>query len=302
MANTKNILITGASGLIGTRLTAMLQQRGHQVSYLGRGKKDGPVRSFTWSIDQRHIEANAFDGIDTIVHLAGAGVADKSWTAKRKEEIMNSRTHSTRLLYDELKKGGHQVTSFIGASGIAYYGVEESQKPHTEDELPASDFLAVVTQKWEEEEDRIGELMRVCKIRTGIVLSNNGGALPKLSLPVKLLVGAPLGTGDQMMNWIHIDDHCALYVRAIEDASMQGAYNGVSPAPVTNREFTKAIARTIRRPLWLPAIPAFVMKLLLADMAYIVLKGGAVSSAKVEREGFKFRFTELDKALDDLLR
>lgn len=301
MASSKKVLITGASGLVGTHLTKMLVDRGHEVVHLGRERRSGAIKSFTWNVDQYIIEPGAFDGVNAIIHLAGAGVADKPWTEKRKAEILTSRTRSTRLLYDELKKGSHKIDCFISASGIAYYGFEDAIVPYSEDDPHGEDYLADVTVKWEAEVDKISELARVCKIRTGIALTNKGGALPMIMQPIKLFVGSPLGSGKQAMNWIHIDDLCGIYIRALEDESFKGAYNAVAPNPVNNKEFTKAIARAIHKPLWLPAVPSFVMKILLGDMAYIVLKGGAISSKKVQREGYEFKFKELDEALRDLL-
>jgi uncharacterized protein len=301
MATSKKVLITGASGLVGTHLTKMLLDRGYQVAHLGRERRGGPAKSFTWNVDQYIIEPGALDDVNAIIHLAGAGVADKPWTEKRKAEILNSRTRSTRLLYDELKKGNHKLDVFISASGIAYYGFEDSIVPYSEEDPHGEDYLADVTVKWEAEVDRIAELTRVCKVRTGIGLSEKGGALPMIMQPIKLFVGSPLGSGKQMMNWIHLDDLCGIYIRALEDESFRGAYNAVAPNPVNNKEFTKAIARAIHKPLWLPAVPSFVMKILLGDMAYIVLKGGAVSSKKVQREGYEFKYTRLDDALNNLL-
>lgn len=301
MDHPKKVLITGGTGLIGTRLTKMLFDRGYQVCHLTRKKKTYGTQSFVWSIDQHYIEPGAFAGVQTIVHLAGEGVADKPWTEQRKEELLASRTKSTRLLYDELKMGNHKVKAVISASGIAYYGVEDDGRLLTEDRQPGSDFLARLTQKWEAEVDRIGELTRVCKIRTGLVLSSKGGALPKLAEPVRWCVGAPLGTGNQYMNWIHIDDLCEMYIRMIEDETLRGAFNAVTPSPHSNREFTKAIAHVLKKPLWLPAVPEFVLKMLVGEMSYILLKGGKVSSEKIERTGFKFSFPDLNDALRALL-
>ena len=302
MGGAKKVLITGASGLIGTRLTEMLLEKQYEVVHLGRGKKKGPVTSFTWDIGKGYIEPGTFTGVDVIVHLAGAGVGDERWSEKRKEDILLSRTRSTRLLYDELKKGHHSVTTFVCASGIGYYGVEDNGKASVETDKAGVDFLAEVTRQWEAEADRIGELMRVCKLRTGFVLSDRGGALPKLALPVKWLVGAPLGPGSQYINWIHIDDLCGIYIRMIEDTSLQGAYNGVAPGPVTNREITRAIASVMGKPLFFPAVPAFVLNIILGEMAYIVLKGGAASGEKIRSEGYAFKFTDLKQALSDLLK
>ncbi len=301
MAASKKVLITGASGLVGTHLTKMLLDRGYDVAHLGREKRGGPIKSFTWNVDQYIIEPGALDNVNAIVHLAGAGVADKPWTEKRKAEILNSRTRSTSLLYDELKKDNHKIDSFISASGISYYGFEDAIVPYSEEDPPGEDYLADVAVKWEAEVDKIGELTRVCKIRTGIALDEKGGALPMIMQPIRWYVGAPLGSGKQMMNWIHIDDLCGIYIRALEDESFKGAYNAVAPNPVTNKEFTKAIAYVIHKPLWLPAVPSFVMRILLGEMASMVLKGGAISSKKVQREGYEFKYTKLDDALSSLL-
>jgi uncharacterized protein (TIGR01777 family) len=201
-----------------------------------------------------------------------------------------------------LKKDNHQVKCFVCASGVGYYGVEDNGKMLTEQGKPGTDFLADVTRQWEAEADRINELMRVCKLRTGFVLSDKGGALPELAAPVKWFVGAPLGSGNQYINWIHIDDLCGIYIQMIDNDSMQGAYNGVAPGPVTNREFTKVVASVLGKPLILPAVPSFVLNIIVGEMAYLVLKGGAASGEKVRHAGFNFKFTELKSALSDLMK
>lgn len=298
-----NVLITGGSGLIGKRLTELLLQQGHRVSHLGRTKHDGSVKSFTWNIDQRQIEPEALQGIDAIVHLAGAGIADKPWTDERKREILESRTNSTRLLYDELKKGSHTVKTFISASAMGYYGFENQEEIFKEENPPGKDFQALVAQQWEKEVDTLGALgIRVVKIRTGIVLSEKGGALKELMRPVKFYVGAPLGSGDQYMSWIHIDDHCGIFVKTMEDQKMEGVYNSVAPNPTTNRAFTNAIAKTIHKPLFLPPIPSFVLKFLLGEMAELVLYGNRVSADKIHQAGYEFKFEYVEDALQDLLQ
>jgi uncharacterized protein (TIGR01777 family) len=297
----KHILITGASGLVGTRLTEMLLSRGYSVAHLGRSRREGKVKSFVWNVDKFVIEPSALKGITTIIHLAGAGVADKRWTEKRKKEILDSRVHSSRLLYEELKKGHHQVTEFISASAVGYYGVDV-EKIFTEDDPPAKDFMAEVTRQWEDEAKKIESLgVRAVNIRTGIVLSERGGALKQMTTPIKLFAGAPLGSGQQYISWIHIDDVCQMYIKAMEDDSMAHAYNAVGPYAVTNLELTKAIAKMLNRPLLLPAIPAFVLKLILGEMAFYVLNGAKVSSEKIQKTGFQFKFKTLEDALKDLL-
>lgn len=296
-----NILITGASGLIGTRLTEMLLQKGHQVSHLSRSEKDGAVKSFKWNVDQHQIDEDALQGVDTIIHLAGAGVADKRWTAKRKQEILDSRTRSSQLLFDVLKKGNHQVTTFISASAIGYYGFM-SDDELTEDSPAGTDYLASVTKQWEEEVNKIESLdIRVVKIRIGIVLSEKGGALKEMMLPIKFFVGSPLGSGNQYLSWIHIDDLCAMFCKAVEDKRMHDAYNGVGIHPVTNRALTRAIAKVLNRPMFLPPIPGFILKLIIGEMADIVLGGSKVSASKIQQAGFSFQFDSLEKALRSLL-
>lgn len=300
---TKHILITGASGLIGTHLTEMLLEKGYSVAHLGRSQKEGRVKSYIWNVDKFEIDPEALHGVSTIIHLAGAGVAEKRWTKKRKEEILSSRTESTRLLFEELKKGNHEVTSVIAASAIGYYGFLDPEKIFKEESEPGHDFLATVTRKWEEAVDRINTLnIRVCKIRIGIVLSDKGGALKEMAAPINFFAGAPMGDGEQQLSWIHINDLCAMFIKAVEDDGMRGPYNGTGPYPVSNSALTHAIAQTLRKPIILPTIPAFALKLILGEMADLVLNGSKVSSEKIQRTGFKFKFNDLDEALKDLLQ
>jgi uncharacterized protein len=294
-----NILITGASGLVGTHLTKLLTERGHRVTHLGRSKKANIIPSFVWDVTKGTIEPKTFENIDTVIHLAGAGIADKRWTANRKQEILESRTKSTALLAKYVNANPH-VRTVVSASAIGYYGFNESAAPLTESSAVGTDFLAAVVQAWEAEADKITD-SRVVKIRTGIVLSKTDGALPEIAKPVRWGVGAPLGSGNQYVSWIHIDDLCRMFVKAVEDDSMHGAYNATAPHPVTNRELTKAIAQTLHKPLWLPAVPGFALKLALGEMANLVLYGSNVLPTRFQKDGFAFKFETLDKALQDLL-
>jgi uncharacterized protein len=299
----KNILITGATGLVGSRLTELLLQEGYRVSHVGRTKRTGKVPSYVWSIDTGTIDKGAFQDVDTIIHLAGAGVADKRWTAARKKEILDSRIKSTRLLFETLKKEPHRVKSFISASAIGFYGFTTGEEVFTEDSKPGTDFLAQVTRQWEEEVDAISSLgIRVVKMRIGIVLSDKGGALPAMGKPVRFGVGASLGSGKQYLSWIHLDDLCAMFRKAVEDETMKGAYNAVAPKWITNEEMTKSIAGALKRPLWLPSVPAFLMKMIIGEMAVIVVNGSKVSSGKIQEAGFRFQYTEPAAALSDLLK
>jgi uncharacterized protein len=299
----QKILITGGSGLIGTKLTDMLLERGHDVSHLGRSSsKDRKVRTFIWDIKDQKIDSNAFEGVETVVHLAGANVGDKPWTKKRKQEILESRTLSTRLLFDFLKNTRHSVTTLVSASAIGYYGFGDEAKVFHEGDEPGNDFLAEVVRKWEAEVDAISALgIRIVKVRVGIVLSREAGALKEMVKPIKFYLGAALGKGYQKISWIHIDDVCEVFIKGIEDREMSGPVNAVGPVPVTNRELTEAIARTLGRPITLPAVPEGILKFFLGDMADLVLKGSTVSNKKLVDGGFKYRFPTLDAALQDLL-
>jgi len=298
----KTILITGGSGLIGTELTKKLRQRGYDVRHLAREKKNKDVQVFTWDVNGQEIEPGAVEGVDAIIHLAGAGVVDKRWTEERKKEILESRTKSTLLLCNELKKGSHKVQSFICASAIGYYGLVCNDESYQEDDAPGTDFLADVTKRWEHVTKAINDLaIRVVNIRTGVVLSKEGGALEQIVRPVKFYMGAPLGSGAQYVSWIHIDDHCNIIIKSLEDINWEGPYNSVSPNPVTNKTFTKAIAKVLDKPLTLPNIPSFVLKALLGEMSSVVLYGCKVSAEKVMKAGYEFKFQNVEDALKDLL-
>lgn len=293
------ILITGASGLIGKRLTEMLTQQGHEVSHLGRTKRVGKIPSFIWDVDRGTMDEQALN-VDAVVNLAGAGVADKRWTKKRKLEILESRTKSAALLARYLNQS-QQVKTVVSASAIGYYGFGLDSVELTEESKPGNDFLAQVVKAWESELDKI-QNKRIVKLRIGIVLSEKGGALKEMATPIRWGVGAPLGSGKQYLSWIHIDDLCGMFIKAIEDSSLQGIYNASGPYAVTNNELTRTIATTLHKPIWLPPIPGFVLKVLVGEMADIVLNGSIVSSKKIQQTGYTFQFPSLDDALTNLLK
>src|SRR5688572_12244941 len=299
---TKNILITGASGLIGSRLTELLYEKGHRIAHLSRTARSGKAKTFLWDVRKDQIDNESLRPTDAIIHLAGESIGGKPWTRDRKNEILKSRTHSTWLLYEELKKGNHNVKTFVSASGIGYYGPDDKDESFNEADEQGKGFLAEVVHQWEEFVDQISSLgIRVVKIRTGVVLSEKGGALKELMKPIKFYVGAPLGKGTQVLSWIHLDDLCRIYIKAVEDESMKGIYNAVAPNPVTNREFTHRLAKAMKKHIILPPIPSVVLKLLLGEMSDLVLTGPKVSSRKIKAGGFKFEFESLDTALADLL-
>ncbi|MBY0433025.1 MAG: TIGR01777 family oxidoreductase [Cyclobacteriaceae bacterium] len=298
-----NVLITGATGLVGTRLAEILLEKGHRVAHVGRSKRAGPVPSFLWNVEHGVMEIEALRGIDAIVHLAGAGVADERWTTKRKKVILESRTKSSALLCKTLKNIPNSVKAVVSASAIGYYGFGLSDQLFTEESRPGTDYLANVVVQWEKEVDKIAELgIRVAKIRIGIVLSDKGGALKEMARPIRWGVGAPLGTGNQLLSWIHIDDLCRMFIKAVEDRQITGVYNGVGIKAITNQQMTKAIATVLNRPLLFPNIPAFILRLIVGEMADIVVNGSNVSSQKFQQAGFNFQFTDEVEALNDLFK
>ncbi|MBX2941116.1 MAG: TIGR01777 family oxidoreductase [Cyclobacteriaceae bacterium] len=298
----KNVLITGGSGLLGTRLSTMLMQKDYQVSHLSRSSSHGRIPTYRWSVNDGMLDRHAIEGVESIVHLAGAGIADKRWTATRKKEILESRTKSSELLYQTLKQNTHHVKTFVSASAIGIYGEGGPEKIFTETDKPADGFLADVVKQWEESVDKIATLgIRVVKIRIGILLSGKGGALAEMVKPIKWGVGSPLGSGKQILSWVHIDDVCRMFIKAIEDEMMIGAYNAVANNPVSNEELTMAIAKVLDRPLWAPNVPGFILKFMLGEMSELVLKGNQVSSEKIRNLGFEFEYTHLDNAVNDLL-
>ncbi len=229
-------------------------------------------------------------------------MADKRWNEKSKKEIADSRILSTQLLYNKLKENKHEISAFVCASAIGYYGFTLGNELFKEESGPGNDFLAEVVKGWEAAADQIASLsIRVVKVRTGIVLSKNDGALKKMALPVKLFVGSPLASGKQYISWIHIDDLCGIFIKAVDDNEMVNAYNGVAPHPVTNQEMTVEIAQTFKRPLWAPNVPAFALKVIVGEMADLVINGSNVSSSKIERARYQFKFPDLRLALRDLL-
>jgi uncharacterized protein len=296
-----NILISGGSGLVGTELSKMLKAKGHGVRILSR-KKSNEHEYVLWNIAQGTIDKDALNGVDAIIHLAGEGIADGPWTDDRKVSIIESRVNSTRLLLTELQKGNHSVKAFISSSATGYYS-ERGDELLFEDAMPAKDFLGTTCVLWEQEVNKIAKLgIRTVKLRTGIVLTLDGGALKKMILPFKFGLGSALGDGKQWMSWIHIKDLCEMYMYALEQEKMQGEYNAVAPNPVPNYEFSKELANVMNRAFWAPKVPAFILKLIFGEMSAVVLGSTRASSTKIEKAGFKFEFANLREALKDLLK
>ncbi len=309
-----NVLITGGSGLVGTRLTEILIARGFSVSHLTRkvagvdtshgGVGAKPVKTYLWDIKKGIIDEKALLEADYLVHLAGAGIADENWSEERKKEIIESRTKSIDLIVSKLKTLPHRLISFASASGIGYYGADTGNEHISEQHTAGSDFVAGCCIQWEAAADEIQALgIRTVKLRTGIVLSEKGGALPRLTQPVRWGVGAALGTGKQWQSWIHLDDLCEMYIKSLTDQQMTGVYNAVAPNPVTNYDLTKISAQVLKRPFWMPNVPDFALKLVFGEMASVVLGGNYVLNQRIMQEtDFDYKFVEVRKALADLLK
>ncbi|GAA4845527.1 TIGR01777 family oxidoreductase [Algivirga pacifica] len=298
----KNVLITGGTGLLGQAITDILLNKGYSVSYLSRKARTGDkVKYYQWDPEKGMIDPEAIQQAHYIIHLAGANVGGQRWTEAYKAKIVNSRVQSGKLLSDKLKELDHQVEAFISASAVGYYGHTGGQLI-TESAEAGSDFLAGVCVAWEKSTQPIVDQgIRGVWIRIGVVLAEGGGALAKMVLPVKYMVGSPLGSGKQYVSWIHIEDIARLFVFALENEQMKGVYNGAAPIPVTNKELTETIAKVLGRPILLPNVPEFALRLLLGEQADIVLKGCKVYTGKIKHQGFTFKHPDLQEALKGLL-
>lgn len=303
---TKKVLITGGTGLVGTALTGLLVEKDYAVTILTRDKnrtsKHPNIAYSFWDINKGVIDKDELLSANYIVHLAGAGIADKPWSAKRKKVILDSRVAPIKLIYNRLKNNPHQLKAFISASGVGYYGAITTNTIFEETAPAANDFLGKTCLQWEQAVDELTDLpIRTVKLRTGIVLAKNGGALPKMIQPFKFGLGAALGSGKQIMPWIHIDDLTQLYVAAIENDSFNGAYNAIA-GNVSNKDFSKTLSKALNKPFWLPNVPGFMLKFFLGEMAVILLEGSVVSNQKLLQTGFKLHFTDLEEGLKELMR
>ena len=300
----EKVLITGGSGLVGRGLTTLLLEKGYQVSWLSRKKiENGDILHYQWDVERGFLEEGALEGVNTIIHLAGESIGSGRWTASRKQRIVNSRVESARLLFERVSKMKNKPGAFISSSAIGYYGAVNSTHIFQEDDLPrADDFLSRTCRAWEDSARRFSDLgMRQVCLRAGVVLSAREGALQKLRLPVTLGLGSALGRGTQYMPWIHLRDLSQLYLHAIENKALSGPLNAVAPEHVTNREFTRTMARILGKPFWFPAIPAGLLKLLLGSMSGMLLYGSRVSANRIISSGFEFSYPGIETALANCL-
>ncbi|MFZ1784812.1 MAG: TIGR01777 family oxidoreductase [Ferruginibacter sp.] len=309
----ETVLITGGTGMVGTRLTNVLLARGYKVIVLSRShlKKTGHknLSYALWDVKKREIDMAAVGAADHLIHLAGAGVVDKKWTPAYKKEIMESRTESARLLIDALKKNNdhhpNKIKTVVSASAIGWYGADKDPvKSFNETDESSPDFLGTTCKLWEKSMEPVTWLgKRLVTLRIGIVLSNDGGALAEFKKPLRFGLATILGTGKQIISWIHIDDLCNLFIAAIENEKMQGVYNAVAPQPVSNKTLMLTLAKMMHGKFYIPIpVPTFVLKLMMGQRSIEVLKSTRVSAEKITATGFTYVYETIDAALANLVK
>jgi uncharacterized protein len=307
--NMQTVLITGGTGLIGRALTAMLVNKDYEVIILSRSAKATDNKSVSyaqWDVNNGTIDIAAIQKADYIIHLSGAGVADKRWTKKRKQEIAESRIKSGELLVKTLKENNNKVKAVISASAIGWYGPDTTdslKNGFREDAQAYEDFLGQTCLQWEQSTRPIESFgKRLVYIRTGIVLSNEGGALKKFQNPLKFGIAAILGGGKQIISWIHIEDLCRIYMYALEN-EISGVFNAVAPKPVSNKTLTLELAKKIRGKFFIPIhVPSFVLRIAIGEMSVEVLKSATINDDKIRNAGFKFLYPSLEAALNELVK
>ncbi|NLF72102.1 MAG: TIGR01777 family protein [Candidatus Anammoximicrobium sp.] len=296
-------LVTGATGFVGRKLLSRLQRPVVLSRDAAAGVRLGnEVQVVAWDPQREPAPAEAFTDVDVVFHLAGEPVAGGRWTAARKARIRDSRVVGTRNLADTIRRLARKPQVLVSASAIGYYG-DRGDEVLDETAPPGGDFLSEVCVAWEREAQAVAEAgVRVVNVRLGVVLGRDGGALPRMLTPFRLGLGSPLGSGRQWMSWIHVQDVVGLMLLAAARGDLQGPLNAAAPQPATNREFTKALGRAVRRPTFLPAVPAGVLQLALGEMAVVLLASQRVTPRRAQAAGYTFEHPDLEEALRDVLR
>lgn len=278
----------------------MLLQKGYEVNVLGRSKPKPAsqnVKSFVWNIDTGEMETAAFAGVSAIVHLAGAGIAQQRWNDERKREIIDSRVKSATLIYNFLKKNKHNVTTFISASAVGYYG-NCGEELIAEEHQAGSDFLAEVCKQWEQSAMQFSKIgLREVRCRIGIVLAKNGGALPELTKTMPVGMAGYFAKPDLYYPWIHIDDVCGIVIHALENENMKGAYNTCAPEPLLMKNLMQEIVKAKKSHALLLPVPPLGIKLALGEMSAMLLSSQRCCSEKISMSGYKFKYSQIEKAL-----
>ena len=295
------ILVSGSTGLIGKALVSSLTGAGHEVIRLVRSQPGPGGRDVQWDPSTGRLDSSRLEGLDGAVHLAGESIAQGRWTAEKKARIRNSRVKGTQFLAEALAQRARRPRTLICSSAIGYYG-DRGAEIVREESSPGSGFLPEVCREWEAAAKPAADRgIRVVNLRTGLVLSSNGGALPRMLTPFKLGIGGKLGTGRQYMSWISIDDMVGIIHHALESDNLHGPVNAVSPHPVTNLEFTRTLGRVLSRPTLFP-VPAFAVRLMFGEMGQGLLLGSTrVEPARLAASGYRFRYPELEGALRHVL-
>lgn len=294
-----NILLTGGTGFIGNELVKLLLNEGHKVRILTRDKEVHPP-FYTWTTED--IDERVFENLDGIIHLAGAPLMSY-WTSSYKKQIIDSRVNTAQLLLEKVKEHQVPLKFFISAAGSSYYGQVSTNKIFKEEDQPGKDFLADVCVRWENAAFQFEEIgARVVCIRTPLVLGKNADALKLMKLPTQYGLGASLGSGKQASPWLHIEDLCRVYLQAVENNEMNGSYNVAVSEKLTHQQFMQHLAKGLRKPLFLPNIPAFAVKLVMGEKAVIVLEGAFLDNQKLLATGFTFNYPTLDDALNEILQ
>jgi uncharacterized protein (TIGR01777 family) len=296
------ILITGGTGLIGRHLTKLLSGEGYEVIHLSRSPSKGSVKTFTWNIDTKEIDDDAIAAADHIIHLAGADLSARRWTKEYKEEIISSRVEGALLIRDSMLRIPNHVKSFISASGIGYYG-DRGDEWLTEDAEPGDNFVSSICIEWEKAAHSFEKInKRVVILRTGIVLSKDGGALPPLMNPIRYGVAPIFGDGKQFYSWIHIDDLCGMYLHAIKNETVRGVYNGVAPGPQRYEDLMDIIAKNMKKRKLNVRVPIPFLKIIMGEFIGALADSDRCTSKKIEESGFRFKFEELDGALKNIIQ
>jgi len=293
------VLITGANGMLAKSLAKELDGK-YTLKFLTREVKG--QNEFRWDIDMSYIDPEGLRDVNHIIHLAGSSIAEKRWTLKRKQEIKTSRVDGAQLILEELKKNNQTIDTFISASAIGYYGSLTTEEIFTEESPNGDDFLGEVCREWESvahsfKTNHVANKISI--LRFGIILDRDGGALKKISAPIRFGFGSGVGTGKQWVPWIHIADLCGMLSFVISNDA-EGTYNAVAPEHVTNNEFTQKVAVVLKRKIVLPNIPAFIIRVLFGEMAVVLLAGSRVSSSKITGIGYNFKYSKLNDALRNL--
>jgi len=297
----QTILIAGGTGLIGDRLSALLQQKGYTVRLLSRHPKG--AGQYAWDPAKGTLDETALEGVDAVINLAGAGIADGRWTAARKQLIIDSRVESARVLRNAFQKRNILPKTYLSASAIGYYGDSGEQWMY-EDTPPADDsFMVQCCVAWENAAEAIGALgIRTVIVRIGVVLAKDGGALPEFVKPLRFGLGAYFGNGQAWYSWIHLEDVCRVFIWALENQQIEGIFNAVAPNPARNKDLVKATAKAMRQPAIFAPAPPFALRLMLGEMSAVVLNSNRVSDEKLRAAGFGFSYPVLENALGEVFR